>query len=569
MNGAGAVRGLGAAVARLGLASFFILASCFFGLGWAQSDGPAAADALAPIIQAMLASDSPPALDARGLDIPALRRFYDARNDAPAWTGSVEAQQAAALLLAALDRAGDDGLDPADYHVSALTAHAAAADPTTTAERELLLTDAFLHYAHDMRLGRATPDDVDDEIALPVEHYDAGAALALALKEGSLAALIADLPPHYAEYTALKTALKAYRERLAAGEWPQVPDGDEIKLDGNDPRLPALRKRLAQEDPALAPTQQAARKGDLAEAIKRFQARNGLEPDGRAGTRTLAMLNISITERIAQIVANMERWRWMPRTIENSYVMVNTADGTLRVVEDGSVVLTSKVVVGDEKHPSPILRAVARSVTVNPPWNVPMSIAVKEMLPKLKHDPTYLMGEEIVVLNGPDGDPYGVNVNWRRYSKNHFPYVLQQLPGPKNALGQLKIELPNRFDVYLHDTPSKKLFARAQRDFSHGCIRVEEVMGLASLLLTGNTDDAVEDLKSKIEDGATYHLPAKHPLPVYVVYWTVVTDADGAISFRPDTYGRDARVISAIASRVRLSMPGPGQVSHGVRQGNG
>ncbi|HEY6336555.1 MAG TPA: L,D-transpeptidase family protein [Alphaproteobacteria bacterium] len=554
----------------MGLTLLVGLAASTYGPALAQSPEPAAPpNSLAPLIQEILGSDPPPALDALGLDIPALRRFYKLRDDAPAWTGSADAEQAATLFLAELDRAGDDGLNLADYHVAALAAHVAPADPTAAAERELLLTDAFLHYAHDMRLGRASPDDVDDEIALPAERYDAGAALALALKEDSLPSLLADLPPHYPEYAALKTALNAYRGRLAAGEWPQVPDGDEIKLDGSDPRLPALRKRLALEDPALAQSPQAAKKGDLAEALKRFQARNGLEPDGRAGTRTLAMLNIPIAERIAQIVANMERWRWMPRAIEHSYAMVNTADGTLRVVEDGSVILTSKVVVGDEKHPSPILRAVARSVTVNPPWNVPMSIAVKEMLPKLKHDPAYLMGERIILVNGPDGDPYGVNVNWRRYSATRFPYVLQQLPGPKNSLGQLKIEMPNQFDVYLHDTPAKKLFARAQRGFSHGCIRVEQVMALASLLLMGDADEAVEDLKAKIEDGATYHLPAKHPLPVYVVYWTAITDANGTVVFRPDTYGRDARLVGAIASRTRLSMPSPGQMPDGIRQGNG
>src|SRR5579875_2512965 len=315
----------------------------------------------------------------------------------------------AALLEEALAHAGDDGLDPADYHVAALASQLAPRTAKAAAALDLLLTDAFLRYAHDLRIGRISPKDVDDEISLPAQHFDAAAALAVALAHDDLAQLLAELPPPEPDYARLKDALRRYRAIAAAGGWPQIPKGDgELRLDRDgDPRLPILRARLAVEDPTLASTPDQARPGDLTAALLRFQARNGLDPDGRIGPRTFAMLNIPAAYRVKQIVANLERWRWLPRPIEKRYIAVNTTDASLQVIENGSPIFVSKVVVGDPKHPSPILRAVVRMVTVNPPWNVPYSIALKEMLPKLRRDPTYLMSQNIVILNGPEGDPYG------------------------------------------------------------------------------------------------------------------------------------------------------------------
>jgi len=342
-----------------------------------------------------------------------------------------------------------------------------------------------------------------------------------------------------------------YRGLAASGGWPKLPDGPELKLGSEDPRLAALRQRLAAEDAGLAWDAVGARKGDLEAALRRFQVRSGLEVDGRIGVRTFAMLNLSADERVNQIIANMERWRWMPRQMEDRYVMVNAPDGELRVFDHGAVILTSKVVVGDEKHQSPILRAAAVSITVNPPWNVPPSIAQKEMLPKLRRDPSYLFDENIVMLNGPDGDPFGMKIDWHAISARSFPYRLQQLPGPENSLGGIKIEMPNPFDVYLHDTPQKRLFSRAHRNYSHGCIRVEQALALASLALSGDATEAVPSLEEKIAAGETRHLAIRKPLPIYVLYWTAIEDPDGTVGFRIDPYGRDKRLAAALALHSR------------------
>jgi len=516
-----------------------------------SQEGAAADQALGTALRQLLDAAPSHLLDNQPIDLASLRRFYAGRGNRPAWAGSDAARERAKLALSTLAAAEGDGLNPADYHLTALSA-LPPPDAAGAAARELLLTDAFLRYSHDLRLGRVAADEVFDDVHLPKASFDALRALETALQRNDLAGLIADLPPRHPEYARLKDALKRYRAIVANGGWPQIPPGDELKLDKQDPRLVVLRQRLAVEDAQLTPLPAEAVKGDLEAALGRYQARNDLAVDGRIGAKTFAMLNISAAERVDQIIANMERWRWMPRSFEERYIMVNTADGELEVVDHGEPILLSKVVVGDERHQSPILRAYAVSVTVNPPWRVPLSIAEKEFLPKLKRDPNYLFNENIVIVNGPEGDPYGQRIAWKHVQATRFPYVLEQLPGPKNSLGGLKIEMPNPFDVYLHDTPLRRLFARAQRNFSHGCIRVEHVAALASLLLTGDKAEAIPDLEADIAAGETLNLPAKKALAVYVAYWTAMEDADGTVGFRADAYDRDGRLTRALASHSRL-----------------
>ncbi|HKO09779.1 MAG TPA: L,D-transpeptidase family protein [Alphaproteobacteria bacterium] len=516
-----------------------------------SQEGAAADQALGTALRQLLDAAPSHLLDNQPIDLASLRRFYAGRGNRPAWAGSDAARERAKLALSTLAAAEGEGLNPADYHLTALSA-LPPPDAAGAAARELLLTDAFLRYSHDLRLGRVAADEVFDDVHLPKASFDALRALETALQRNDLAGLIADLPPRHPEYARLKDALKRYRAIVANGGWPQIPPGDELKLDKQDPRLVVLRQRLAVEDAQLTPLPAEAVKGDLEAALGRYQARNDLAVDGRIGAKTFAMLNISAAERVDQIIANMERWRWMPRSFEERYIMVNTADGELEVVDHGEPILLSKVVVGDERHQSPILRAYAVSVTVNPPWRVPLSIAEKEFLPKLKRDPNYLFNENIVIVNGPEGDPYGQRIAWKHVQATRFPYVLEQLPGPKNSLGGLKIEMPNPFDVYLHDTPLRRLFARAQRNFSHGCIRVEHVAALASLLLTGDKAEAIPDLEADIAAGETLNLPAKKALAVYVAYWTAMEDADGTVGFRADAYDRDGRLTRALASHSRL-----------------
>lgn len=248
------------------------------------------------------------------------------------------------------------------------------------------------------------------------------------------------------------------------------------------------------------------------------------------------------------IMANMERWRWLPAALEPDRIVVNVADAQLQLWLGSKMVLGSRVIVGHPRSPTPILRAQGAGLTLNPSWTVPHSIAVKEILPKLKANHAYLARQDMVLLDGPAGDPHGLQINWRAVPSGTFPYQIRQYPGPRNPLGRIKIELPNRFDIYLHDTPGKAAFAKANRALSHGCVRVEQILPLASYALSADLG-TMEKISQGIDAGETKYLPLHKTLPVYFLYWTVFADPEGELQFRPDLYGRDRRLIAAMNIR--------------------
>jgi len=260
--------------------------------------------------------------------------------------------------------------------------------------------------------------------------------------------------------------------------------------------------------------------------------------------------NIVAADRIA---ANMERWRWLPPTLEPDRIVINAADAQLQLWLGGKMVLASRVIVGRPQNRTPILRAEGAGITVNPSWTVPRSIAAKEILPKLKANRAYLANQDMILLDGPSDDPHGLHINWRAIRAGTFPYRIRQYPGPRNPLGRIKIELPNRFDVYLHDTPGKTAFAKAKRALSHGCVRVEQILPLASYALSGDLE-TVKNISQAIDGGETQYLPLSRRLPVYFLYWTAFAGPDGGLQLRPDIYGRDQRLIAAMGARpVRVA----------------
>ena len=420
--------------------------------------------------------------------------------------------------LTAISRAGEDGLDPAAYPVAALP------DPPT---RDAAISAALITYMRDIRAGRPQLRASDADVLLPPVDFDASAALQQAVSEGKLDALLAGLAPPAPDYARLKNALAHYRRIADAGGWPLVSPDSESGL---------LRVRLAFEDNITGISD--------ADALRRFQARQGLTQDGALGSATLAALNVPAGARADTIAANMERWRWLPRQLEADRIVINVADARLDLFLGDNKVLTSRVIVGKPATPTPILRAEGAGVTVNPPWTVPASIAAREILPKLKRNQAYLVGQNMFLLDGPPGDPHGLHVNWRAIPAGHFPYRLRQHPGPNNSLGRVKIELPNQFDVYLHDTPGKAAFNAAHRDVSHGCVRIEQILPLASYALAGDLS-AVAKISDAVNGGETGYLPFARKLPVYFLYWTAFANADGVLQFRPDIYGRDRRMILA------------------------
>jgi murein L,D-transpeptidase YcbB/YkuD len=469
-------------------------------------------------------------------ELTQLHRVYAEHDFQPLWSGDAEALERQRMARGELARAEEHGLEPSRY---ASAGSSLAVENAT--ETDVRLTLDVLRYARDIRSGRLLPHEVYRDVDLPQATFDPAADLVSAVRRSEIANFFADLPPVQPEYQRLVAALARYRGIEARGGWPSIPGNREVKTDGTDPRLRVLMERLRVEDPEAA---------DPVTAVKRYQQRNGLTADGRPGALTLEMLNVSATERVAQIAANLERWRWLPRPFETRYIAVNVPDQSLQLIDNGKVLLTSRVIVGRPQTPTPIFRATAIAITVNPAWNVPRSIAVKEILPRLKREPAYLATQDMVLVNGPADDRSGARINWQRMTADRFPYEIRQLPGAKNALGKLKFELPNRFSVYLHDTPGRAAFERDRRALSHGCIRVQEILPLAALAMSGESNIARENLDTLIAGGETVQIALSESLPVYVLYWTAIASEDGSVGFRRDLYGRDRRLNAS--SRVRL-----------------
>lgn len=493
----------------------------------------------------LLSRKSAPA-PASSLQTNQVLAFYQARNFQPAWSGDAQAEDMAGEVRAVLGRAHEQGLSDDDYK---LLRNGSGSTPgpqaTEAAQYDLALTDAVLRYSRDVRTGRVQPSAIYEDAELPAARFDAVADLNQALANHGVSKFLAALPPTHPEYRRLAEALAHYRGIANESGWPSVPGQNEVKLDGKDDRLNALIKRLAFEDPILAALPKPSMT-ELRDAVKRFQARNGLDDNGRAAGETLAALNVPASIRVAQIAANMERWRWMPRTFEARYIAVNVPDESLAFVHDGTVALRSRVIVGRKASPTPITRSTIIAVVANPPWNIPGDIAARDLLPHLRQNPNYLASQNMVIVDAPADDPHGRKIDWRKIIPAEFPYAIRQLPGPTTALGALMLDSPNDFDVYLHDTPNKKFFESDQREISNGCVRVQQIFPLASLALTGDAAEGMDRLAKATKSHETQRLVLDRPLPVYFLYWTAIASADGQVGFRPDRYGRDATLIAAL-----------------------
>jgi L,D-transpeptidase YcbB len=487
-----------------------------------------------------------------------LQNFYAQRDFKPAWTGDTDSEANAAALRTVIAHAREQGLREADYKLPP------AATPKAgdqAAAYDMAMTGAALRMAEDLQLGRVPPGAVYDDAVFAAAPFDAATGLAQAVANHQIAEFYADRQPKAPGYRTLAKALAQYQTIADEGGWPVLPVKGEIHLDSNDARLPDLVRRLAYEDPDFAAIEHPSA-SQIRDAVKRFQARNALQEDGRAGNATIGALNITAQQRVQQIAANMERWRWLPRPLESRYIAVNVPGQTVKFVRDGKVALTSRVVVGRKASPTPLTRAMILAAVVNPPWNIPGDIAARDLLPHLRQNPDYLQTKHMVLTNGPEGDPYGRNINWRKVIPAEFPYAIQQLPGPSAALGAVMLDSPNDFDVYLHDTPNKQLFSLTDREISNGCVRVQQIFPLAALALKDDVQQGTATLQKEQKSGKTQRLALDKPLPVYFLYWTAVADADGNVEFLPDLYGRDAPLIAALDGKgVKQRLNAPRQLA--------
>lgn len=474
-------------------------------------------------------------------------RFYASRDFRPAWTGSAAARARAERVILTLQRADQQGLRTTDYSVSSDRAGALPKVGHDVAPSDVAITAALLHYANDVRVGRTDPKAVYSDAVLPAQSFDAAAVLKAALENGRLEAFLADLPPRNPQYRALASALARYRAIAAKGGWPRLP---------RDPAPQKLAKRLALEDARLAKDAHPSA-ADIKSALKRFQVRHGLPETGNMNSETLKALDVPVSSRIAEITANMERWRWLPREMGDRYILVDVPNQSVEFVDDGKAILHSRAIIGqDGANRTPILLTLANAIIVNPPWDIPDDIAAKAILPHLRKDPTYLTKRNMVLVDAPDDDPAGTQINWQEVKGNKLPYQIREQPGPHNVLGSMMLDMPNAFDVYLHGTSNEAMFALKDRERSHGCVRVEKIEKLGELALAGSVDNPKDALKQDIAAGETQRVALSRPILVYMLYWTAYVDNDGAVEFRPDRYDRDQPLIArlkASESATRVS----------------
>jgi len=440
------------------------------------------------------------------------------------------------------------GLNPANYQVAEIERRMGASDPHALAELELLLTRAFIDFGRDISRGRILPQQAGSDNAIVSKELGPLTLIDGAENADSIAAYVKTLEPQSDAYWRLKKALADYRGIAAKGGWPTIAKGPVLKPGMSDPRVPEIRRYLTITGDLDQAAHGSGEKYDnvLAGAVKHFQLRQGLTEDGIIAQTMLDVMNVPVIDRIRQIEANLERRRWMEDNPGRYYISVNVADQTLQVIRDGQVIHWARLVVGKPYSSTPVFTETMKYIVLNPYWSVPSSIAAKEYLPKLKRNPGALNGEAIRIFAGTGGNTHEVDPHSVDWSKlNGMPFSLRQDAGGKNALGRVKFMFPNRFNVYLHDTPSKSLFAKDLRIFSHGCMRVEYPLELAALLLKdqGWTRERID---SQVATGQQRVINLARPVPVHVTYITAWADETGSVEFRRDVYGRDQHVIQAL-----------------------
>jgi len=489
--------------------------------------------------------------------------FYRDRDFRPAWIDDGLALADARALLPALRRVAADGLDPENYHLAAVESLLAEIDasarkgirhvrPEALADLEMLLTDGFLLCGSHLVHGQVDPETIQSEWFIKGHFEDLTAALEKGLAAKDVPGALDSLRPGFAVYQGLRRAYGRYGELLAAGGWPEFPAGPKLVKGERDVRVAALRRSLA----AMGDLQDTAAASDpglfdqaLEDAVKSFQRRHGLEPDGVVGAGTASAIDVPAADRLKQIRANLERWRWITRDLGERYVLVNVAGFRVGIYEQGREVLSMPAIVGRTYRQTPDFSGRISSITLNPAWNVPPKLAREDILPKLRTDPSYLKTKSIRVFESwSEGareiDP--ADVDWRGIKEDSLSYKFRQDPGPQNALGRIMFLFPNKFDVYMHDTPERWLFGRAVRDFSSGCIRVEKAIDLAGYILRDDPDWTKEKIAEAIDAGETKVIPLRKPLNIHILYWTAWLGEDGRVEFRQDIYLRDAALVRAL-----------------------
>ena len=477
---------------------------------------------------------------------PVVGAFYASRGYRPAWSDGRNRDD----MIASIRGAAAAGLNPDEYHLREIERLVKGdGSAAVQAELDILLTDALFVLGYHYRFGKVDPESVNPHWNIPNRfgEEDPVALVSSALDRHAVPELLAQLEPEHNFYQRLKTALADYRSLQLAGGWPEIPEGETLRLGADDSRVVLLRRRLLlTRDLQQGAADSSVFDADVDRAVRVFQYRMGLSDDGVVGKDTLEALNVPVETRIEQIRINLERARWILHDLDAHAVVVIVAGFMAYVTEGEEVIWMTRVQVGKPYHMTPLFRDEVSSIEINPTWTVPYSISSKELLPKIKKDPNYLADRNMIVLDRNGNQVDAAGIDWKSLSANRFPYTLRQQPGPDNALGRIKFMFPNEHAVYLHDTPSKSLFERDYRVFSHGCIRVQNPYLLAQILLDDNEKWSVEKIEAAVDSRVTQRIVLDRKIPIYLTYWTAAVDDDLEVNFSRDPYNRDERVLAGL-----------------------
>ncbi|TDI28260.1 MAG: hypothetical protein E2P03_11575 [Acidobacteria bacterium] len=476
--------------------------------------------------------------------------FYEARGFTRAWTRPERIEE----LLELLATAPAEGLDPEDYHFSTLK-RLQGSRTISPADHDILLTDALTRYGYHHLFGKVNPQQLDGDwnLSRDMGGMDPAVAIQQAIDSPSLAAFLGKWVDRGRYYERMKQVLAEYHGYQKNGGWPAVSAGETLKPGSEGARVVELRRRLAATgllDPAI---QDGVRFDEnLEQAVKAFQVQHDLDDDAVVGPQTLTELNVTVEQRLDQIRVNLERGRWVlgGMTGVENFVLVNIAGFKAMLVRNGEIVWTTRAQVGKLYRKSPVFTAPMKYLVFNPTWTVPPGLLKKDILPQVRKNPGYLADHNMHVIDsgGKEIDP--ATVDWQ-----DFRYSIRQAPGPHNALGLVKFIFPNPHFVFLHDTPHREYFDRDVRTFSSGCIRIENPMEFARLLLEDQEGWHAEKIQATVEAEETKTVSLSEPLPVLLLYWTLAVEEEGPARFLQDVYDRDQSVLDALNAPFSVSAP--------------
>lgn len=495
-----------------------------------------------------------------------LEAFYRERDYQLAWFTLKAPRPQAEALFNAIARAGEEGLHPGQYLLAELRQQVkrfyAGSYPRDSYEDliklDFLTTSAALTFASHLLSGSINPTEINNRWMSSPRQLNLSQWMNHSIERNSLKADLLNLAPKHEQYKKLKTALASYKKIEREGGWPVIPADSTFRYGDTSAVVGLLRRRLATTGDLQAEEVDHAWKQvfdvNLEMAVESYQQRNGLTVDGIVGPSTLAALNVPVQQRIKQLEVNLERYRWLPDDFGSKYIKINVPEFKLRVYEDGREVLAMKVVVGKEYHSTPIFNDTLHYIEFSPTWTLPLSIARRDILPKLKQDPAYLSKNHFLLYQGWSGDSEPVDpytIDWAQVSAEDFTYKVVQQPGPFNSLGLVKFMFPNKMSIYMHDTPAQYLFERSSRGYSSGCIRLEKPVELAEYLLK-DRNISREDILSYMKLDEPYALSvADQQVHIEILYSTAWVDKEGKVNFREDIYGYDKAQISALYEKVK------------------